>query len=607
MAYDSGEAPFDPVALARKYEAERAKRLRPDGLKQYVRLEGDHARFAADPHQPLRDRPAVTRTVEAVILGGGWTAILAGAELRKAGVTDVCVIEKAGDFGGTWYWNRYPGVACDTESYIYMPMLEEMGYMPEGNFASGPEILAYAQSVARRFGLYDQALFHTMIEEARWDEAASRWTIATDRGDRISARFFVMTSGALQTPKLPRIAGIGSFAGHSFHTSRWDFAYTGGDSGGGLDRLADKRVAIIGTGATAIQCIPHLAEACGHLFVVQRTPSSIDARNERPTDPAWYAAQEPGWQQRRIENFTRIVSMEPVDEDLIDDGWTRPMIAVMRRMTADMDEEAIAELIQMADFEAMEANRARVDAVVKDRADAEALKAWYNRFCKRPCFHDGYLQTYNRPNVTLIDTEGKGVDRITKAGFVARGREYPVDCIIYSTGFELGPYAETPIVPVIGRGGVPLAEKWRDGATTLHGFHVNGFPNFFVLSIIQSGWAANATHMLHEMARHVAHVVKALTDRGAARAEVSETAEAAWVAHHDDLATQLAHLWDKCTPGYFNNEGSPDHRATRNGPYAAGVMALLAILRNWRNDGGLEGLVIDRGSRRGAGSRSKAY
>ena len=583
---------FDPEALAEKYDAERDKRIRADGVHQYIRLQGKFARFEDDPHATELQRQPIAKDVEVAILGCGWGGLHTAVSLHKSGIRDICMLDKAGDFGGVWYWNRYPGVACDTESYVYMPLLEEMGYMPKANFASGPEILAHAQAIARRFELYDRALFQTAITEARWDDDAARWIISTHRGDRIRARFFVMTSGSLQLPKLPGIPGIDSFKGHSFHTSRWDFDYTGGDSLGGLDKLRDKRIAIIGTGATAVQCIPHLAQWSKHLYVFQRTPSSIDVRNERPTDKAWYTSQEPGWQMRRIENFTSLLTLIPVKEDLVNDGWTKRTFATLQKFRADMSEADIAAMLKQADFETQNAVRARVDAVVEDKATAEALKPWYERLCKRPCFHDEYLDVFNRANVTLVDTQGKGVERVTEDALVAGSKHFEVDCIIYSTGFELGPYTDAPVIPVIGRGGLTLAEKWRDGAMTLHGLHINGFPNFFMVSITQSAWGANFMHMLLEQGRHLAYIIAELTKRSVAVAEVGAEAEQAWVEHHEAIAPKMARIWEHCTPGFFNNEGQLNRRTARSGPYANGVMAMIDIFKRWRDEGELKGLVL---------------
>lgn len=588
---DKNVAP-DKGNILKRYALEKEKRNTDTTERRYTRMEGKFAHFQKDHNASFQERPAVELDVTAVVLGAGWAGIHAALNLKRAGVDDVCVIDKAADFGGVWYWNRYPGVACDTESYIYMPFLEEMGVMPQANYASGAEILNHAQAIARKYGLYENALFQTAITDARWDDESNRWRLTTDRGDRIVTKYFVVTAGALQTPKLPDIKGLEDFEGHCFHTSRWDYAYTGGDSSGGLSSLSGKRVAIVGTGATAIQCIPHVAQSASHLYVVQRTPSSVDVRNEHPTDQNWYTSQQHGWQTERIRNFTTVTSMEPCSIDLVNDGWTKPAIEAASRLHPGMSSDQIQEVLDAVDLENSDRIRARVSEVVHDPAVAERLKAWYPRMCKRPCFHDGYLDVYNRANVTLVDTEGKGIDHITRNGFHANGQDYEVDCIIFATGFELGPYAETPVtLPIIGRDGMTMKDKWRDGATTLHGFHIHGFPNFFIVSIAQSAWGFNFQHMLLEQGNHIGYLVSELERRGAIRAEVTAEAEAAWVMHHESLAKSAA--LENCTPGWLNNEGNLSSRTARSGPYGAGVNAFLAVLEGWRSAGAMEGLAIE--------------
>ena len=452
-----------PEALREKYRAERAKRLRGDGASQYLDMGADLAHYLDDPYSALGvDRAPLADAVEVAVIGGGFGGLLAGTHLRQAGVGDIRIIEKGGDFGGTWYWNRYPGAACDIESYIYLPLLEELGYIPVEKYSKQPEILAHSKAIAHKFGLYENACFQTEVTALEWDEADKRWIIRTSRGDAMRARFVIMANGPLHKPKLPGIPGIETFAGHAFHTSRWDYGYTGGDSSGGLTGLADKRVGIIGTGATAVQVVPKLAEAAGHLFVFQRTPSSIDVRNNRPTDPAWAAGLQPGWQARRIENFTAALAGLNIDEDMVGDAWTDVIRQVKARQPRAADLDAV---MQMADFEKMEQVRARIAATVRDPATAEALKPYYNRMCKRPCFHDDYLGAFNRPNITLVDTQGRGVERITATGAVVDGREYPLDCLIYATGFDTGTdFVRRTGYDIRGRGGITLSaqmERWR--------------------------------------------------------------------------------------------------------------------------------------------------
>src|SRR5262245_55893397 len=427
-----GDVDFDPDALKRKYLSERDKRLRADGNAQYIEVKAEFSRYIDDPYvEPGFTRAPVFDHVEFAIIGGGFGGLLMGARLREAGFKDLRVVESAGDFGGTWYWNRYPGAMCDVESYCYLPLLEELGYLPKHKYSFAPEILEHSRRIARHYHLYDDALMQTSITELRWDDAAARWIVSTSRGDRFKTQFVAMANGPLSRPKLPGIPGIGDFKGYTFHTSRWDYRYTGGDNSGNLTGLKDKRVGIIGTGATAVQCIPHLGEWAKQLYVFQRTPSSIDVRNNAETDFAWAATLPPGWQQRRMDNFNILTSGGHQDEDLVHDGWTDIFRNLMgpavkeasKKLGRRLTKHERAELLELADYRKMNQVRAHVDAIVQDKATAEALKPWYRQFCKRPCFHDEYLATFNRPNVTLVDTHGKGVERLTETGAIANGQE----------------------------------------------------------------------------------------------------------------------------------------------------------------------------------------
>jgi cation diffusion facilitator CzcD-associated flavoprotein CzcO len=583
-------------ALREKYRSERDKRVRSDGNEQYVEMTGQFAHYLDDPYMEVQERPALHDEVEVAIIGGGFGGLLVGARLREAGIEDLRVIEKGGDFGGTWYWNRYPGAACDVESYVYLPLLEEVGFIPRSKYTPAPEILEHSRNIARHFRLYDNACLSTEVTDLTWDEADRRWVISTNRGDRMRARYVVMANGPLHRPKLPGIPGVESFAGHSFHTSRWDYDYTGGDSTGGLTGLNDKVVGIIGTGATAVQCVPHLGAGAKQLYVFQRTPSSIDVRDDRPTDPEWAQQLEPGWQKRRMDNFNNLVSGIPEPEDLVADGWTDiigNLLIRIRQGRSDLSPQGLAETMELADFDKMEQIRARVDQIVQDPVMAEALKPWYRQFCKRPCFHDDYLPTFNRPNVTLVDTDGKGVDRITETSVWANGVEYPVDCLIYATGFEVGTdYARRAGYEVHGVGGQTLTEKWADGAATFQGFHSRGFPNCFIVSVVQSGFSVNFPHMLDEQAKHLAYLLGRVEAEGVTRVEASQEAEDAWVQTIIDMAQFNVKFLESCTPGYYNNEGRPAERSVRNGSYGAGSPAFIRVLESWRNDGQLAGLEL---------------
>ncbi len=589
---------FDPDALKAKYLAERDKRLRQDGNEQYVEIKGRFAHYLDDPYVKPVARAPLNDEMEVLVIGGGFGGLLAGARLREAGVQDIRIVEKGGDFGGTWYWNRYPGAACDIESYVYLPLLEELNFIPVEKYTRAPEILKHSRAIGEKFDLYRGAIFQTEVTEMRWDEAAKRWIVKTNKGDALRARFVVMANGPLHRPKLPGIPGVESFKGHSFHTSRWDYDYTGGDSNGNLTGLKDKVVGIIGTGATAVQCVPHLGAGAKHLYVFQRTPSSIDVRNNRPTDPQWAASLQPGWQKARMDNFNALVSGVPQAEDLVNDGWTDiigNMLALMRKQNEAGAAIDLAQTMQLADFKKMESVRARAQSTVRDPKTAEALKPYYNQFCKRPCFHDEYLETFNRPNVTLVDTDGKGVERITEKGIVANGKEYELDCLVYGTGFEVGTsYTRRAGYEVYGRGGQTLTDKWKDGVSTLHGMHARGFPNCLIVSNTQSGFTANFPHMLNEQAKHLAYIVKTAQDRQANVVEASQDSEDAWVQTIISTALMRQRFQEECTPGYYNNEGKPSALAARNGSYGLGSIPFIQLMEDWRKADDLNGLELSR-------------
>ena len=594
---------FDPNALREKYRQERDKRVRPDGNEQYQEVKGELAHYVEDPYvEPGFTREPLTDEVEIVIIGGGFGGQLAGARLRQAGLNDFRIIEKGGDFGGTWYWNRFPGAQCDIESYQYLPLLEDLGFIPKEKYSFAPEIITHARRIGKAFDLYDATCFQTEVTELGWDEERQRWIVATNRGDAIRARFVIMSNGPLNRPKLPAVPGINEFEGHSFHTSRWDYAYTGGDETGGLHKLADKRVGIIGTGATAIQCVPHLGEHAQQLYVFQRTPSSVDERGNKPTNPEWVETLTPGWQKRRRENFDDMLTGAPVEEDLVMDGWTdifRNLRTVLPPIRDDsVGPEETARVMEIADFKKMNQVRGRVDATVTDAATAEALKPWYRQFCKRPTFNDEYLPTFNRPNVTLVDTEGKGIDRVTKNGIVANGVEYEVDCLIFATGFEVGTaYTRRAGFEIRGRDGLTLTQHWdwgEGGVKTLHGYSSRGFPNCFHMGIVQNGLSPNFTTMLDGQAQHLAYLIGQVKERGATTVEPSAEAEAEWVATVKQFAASSYEFFESCTPGFYNGEGKPGTGVglVEQG-YAPGMNAFSRLLVEWREKGDLEGLVLE--------------
>jgi cyclohexanone monooxygenase len=601
-ATKQGKGSFSPEALKEKYRLEREKRLRADGDTQYLELGHLYKDVDQDPYvEPGFTRPALTEEIDVLVVGGGFGGLLSGARLRQAGVQSLRIVEKGGDFGGTWYWNRYPGAACDVESYIYMPLLEETGYIPTEKYAKAPEIFAHCQRIGRHFDLYKAALFQTQVQRMDWDENAKRWQISTNRGDRLSARFVIIAGGILHKAKLPGIPGIETFQGHSFHTSRWDYAYTGGSPTTPMDKLADKRVGIIGTGATSVQAIPKLGAAARQLYVFQRTPSGVGVRDNRPTDEAWAKSLQPGWQAERIHNFSAILSGVPTDVDLVKDGWTYifdDIIGAGAQRAKSLEEAA--ELRQMSDFRKMEEIRARVGAIVKDPVTAEALKPYYNQMCKRPCFHDEYLDTFNRPNVQLVDTEGKGVERITPTGVVVHGKEYPVDCLIYASGFEISSsYSRRLGFEIHGRGGQTLTERWAtEGVATLHGMQSRGYPNLMMCSVTQSGWAINFLHMISEQAKHAAYLIEQCMKKGYETVEPTQQAqEQWWQAILGRLQVTAIFGGADCTPGYLNNEGVRGHEgAIRHAPYGS-TLEFIDVLRKWREGDELAGMEVTRGGK----------
>jgi cation diffusion facilitator CzcD-associated flavoprotein CzcO len=600
---------FDIPTLREKYRYERDKRIIRDATDQYLRTTGDAAEAAGDdeayegdPHMPFVPREPISEDLDVAVLGGGWTGILAAYHLVKAGVTTFRNIDHSGDFGGVWYWNRYPGLQCDNDAYCYLPLLEEMDFMPSKKFSDGYEIREYAQSIARRFGLYDNALFHTLVKSLKWDEGIQRWRVSTDRGDDIRARFVIMAGGLLNVPKLPGIPGIHSFKGKMFHTARWEYEYTGGDQKHpNLEKLDDKRVAIIGTGATAIQAIPYLGRHSKQLYVIQRTPSTVDERHNQMTDPKWVKTLQPGWQKLRQQNFQRAAMgrFEKGEPDLICDIWTE----INRNLSAELNAEGWPELDiaafyarrEVVDYQVMERLRARVDSLVEDKETAEALKPYYRFLCKRPASNDEFYPTFNRPNVQLVDVSAsRGVERMTEKGFIAHGHEYEIDCMIFASGFEVTSDLDRRwgIDEIEGKGGVSLYDHWRDGYKSLHGMMTNGFPNQFFTGYVQSALNASTTEQMSGHARHIAYIISQALDRGVAAVEPTAEAQDAWVHHIRETAVDASQYLRECTPSYFNGEGDEKPRFYAGEPYGPGWDAFETLLADWRATGKLEGLAL---------------
>lgn len=591
-------AGFNPEALRARYKAERDKRIRENGADQYIEMTGEYARFAeedtyADPkftRDPLNDE------IDIAIIGGGFSGLLAAARLTDQGVSSFRIIEAGSDFGGTWYWNRYPGAQCDTEAYCYLPLLEELGYMPSEKYAYVNEIFEHSQRIGQRYDLYARTHFHTRVQSINWDASIDRWHIRTNRGDDLKARFVIMALGTTTRAKLPGIPGIDEFRGHSFHTSRWDYGYTGGDNTGGMTKLADKRVAVIGTGASAIQVIPRLARDAKELVVFQRTPSSIGLRRNHPTDPEWFASLQPGWQRERRENFAAQAAGQVVDNDLINDSWTEIFRAISAPKGANRPrtKEERDRVVELADMALMEQLRQRVEETVADPATAEALKPYYRVMCKRPTFNDEYLDCFNNDNVTLVDvSESKGVERITERGVVANGQEYEVDLIVYATGFEISAEFRRRLgIGIDGRDGLSLFDHWADGLQTLHGFTTRGFPNWFYIGVSQNAFSLNMTSMFDDQARHIAYLIAETMRRGKATIEPTEEAVDDWVTLLRSFYVGGAGFLESCTPGYYNNEGATSAGNGFFGSYTPGAAAFNELLEEWRAKGDLAGMEL---------------
>jgi len=540
-----------------KYKAFKETRR---GAADYIAMEGEFSRYLADVYSaPPVEREPLTDTCEILVIGAGFAGLLLWYKLREAGFQDVRFCEKGGDVGGTWYWNRYPGIACDVESYSYLPLLEEMSAFPTMKFASGFEILEYCQSMATKFGFYDHCLFHTTVERTDWDEATGRWTVCTDRGDTMRARYVVLANGILTTPKLARIEGMETFAGQSFHTSRWDYNV----------ELDGKRVGIIGTGATAVQVIPEIAKVVGQLVVFQRTPSTIDVRDQRATTreeiETW--SKEPGWARARRERLSRISSGRTALKG--NDDYLSGKVADFRERRQYDRQLSPQELIERqlnTNFRIMEQIRARVDAIVQDPKTSAALKPYYPYGCKRPTFHDEYLPTFNLPHVTLVDTAPLGVSTINARGVVHDGIEYPLDVLIYATGFQW--MATSTFNMITGRDGKTLRQKWKDeGVRTFLGLHSHGFPNLFIMSGPQGGGGQfNFTLGIEAHTDYVIWMLKTLRDSNTRVVDIRKELEIEYAAHCREVDIATSALRDCLS--YYNGDGGaePGSLAYYGGP-----------------------------------------
>ena len=546
-------------AIKKKFAEERDLRLnyRPEGTGQFnSNFDGDLAHFGEDTYnRDVKPREAMTDTVEVLFIGGGFSALLTAPQLRKAGVKSIRIVERGADVGGTWYWNRYPGAACDVVSYDYLPLLDEMDYVPKDRYAKAPEIYDHCKAIADRFDLYDLALFQTTVTHTTWLEDEKLWRIQTDRGDDMKARFVICANGPMSKPKLARIAGIERFKGHSFHTSRWDYDYCGKN----LEKLGDKRVAIIGTGATAVQAVPELAKNAKELYVFQRTPSSIDIRNDWPTDPNWARKLKPGWQEKRRQRNIEGPRLSPQQE----------------AERAKISKEEKIRRQENANIDYMMWIHDRIDEIVKDKATADSLKPWYMFMCKRPCFHDEYLPSFNLPNVHLVDTHGKGVNEITEKGPVFDGKEYEVDLIIYATGFEVqktGIYNQ-----IVGANGQEINDKYKDGIRTLFGVQSQGYPNMFIMAGYQASFQFNITDVLTVQGDYIASCIDYALKNNCESIDITPEIEEWWVQEVIDHRGKTDRN-KECTPGYYNFEGEENRR--QDGTYNGGFKRYIELIED---------------------------
>ncbi|GAP90886.1 putative monooxygenase [Rosellinia necatrix] len=591
---------LDTEAITTRYQAEREKRLRQDGVDQFKQTKGKLSRFKDDVSAPLIPRKPVKADVKVVICGAGFAGLATAVKLKDQGVKDIAIIDKGAGFGGTWYWNNYPGAACDVESYMYLPFLEETGYIPKDRFSYGPEIREQVARVVAKWDLEKNAYLSTAITSMVWDEPLRRWHVRTNHNDHFISQFVVLATGTFHEPKLPGIPGIEDFQRHHFHSGRWDYGFTGGDPTGNMTKLADKKVGIIGTGASAVQLVPHLAKCAKKLYVFQRTPSSIGLRANTKTDPNMAASLKPGWQQEMMDVFADIMQGELSEKECtgvegLEALTVREIYREGKEAGATISPQELPELFQLADFRLMDKLRKLVGDIVKDSDTAEKLKPWYSFMCKRPAFHNDYLGAFNNPNVELVDTEGQGVSYLTKTGVVANNKEYEVDLLVYSTGFDFETgvdfYRRTGI-KLVGSRGRGLDEAWsKKGPSTLFGLHIREFPNLFYIGPAQAGVTANWTHTTYVAGQHIAETVAAVIRDGSFQAiEPTEEAEEDWGKQIDEGAEMRVEFAKLCPPGYYNKEGKPGELPARLGYFPKGIMMWTRILKEWREEGTMKGM-----------------
>ncbi len=493
---------------------------------------------------------AATQNVDVAVVGAGFAGLYLLHRLRKAGFSAV-VLEEAGDVGGTWYWNRYPGARCDIQtidySYTFDPELETAWKWSE-KYATQPEILRYLGFVADRYDLRRDIRFGTRVTSATWDEAAQRWQIATDKGRKVSCRHYIMATGCLSTPKPPEIDGVKDFKGEVYFTGRWPHDGV---------KLAGKRVAVIGTGSSGIQAIPLIAEEAAQLTVFQRTPNfALPAHNGAPPADRLAALEgdRAAYREQARMSMTgvpypqqTVVSWQLSDaerRERFEAAWAAgDLVHILTQLWADQGVDAdgnklVADLI-----------REKIRTIVKDPETADALTPHDHPFgAKRPCLDTNYYATYNRPNVALVNLRAEPIKAITATGIITDKRSFDVDVIVFATGFDAMTGAIMAVHPVTGRGGKSLSNVWAGGPQTYLGLTVAGFPNFFMIT--GPGSPSVLSNMAVSIEQHVDWVVErlaALREAGFTTMEATDTAQAGWAQHMADCSMltlhRLANTW----------------------------------------------------------------
>ena len=498
------------------------------------------------------------RDFDAVIVGGGFAGLYMLHRFREQGMR-ARVLEAADGVGGTWYWNRYPGARCDVESmeysYQFSAELQQDWEWTE-RYASQPEILKYINYVADRFDLRRDIQLNTRVSSAIYDETTARWAIETENGEVLNAGYCIMATGCLSSTNLPQFEGLDDFKGPTYHTGQWPHA--------GVD-FTGQRVGIIGTGSSAIQAIPIIAEQAEHLTVLQRTPNySVPARNG-PLPTAVQQAIKAEYQQFRESNnempfafgsrhnFREDSAIEATIEERNDEYEQRwatgglPFLFAFGDLLFNMDANDTA-----GDF-----IRRKIHDIVTDKAVAEILSPQQVVGCKRLCADSNYYETYNRTNVTLVDISGDPIECITANGLRAKGQEFEFDCLVFATGFDAMTGALFNM-DIRGRGSLALREKWSAGPRTYLGLTTASFPNFFTIS--GPGSPSVLTNMLPSIEQHVdwiADCVAYLHDNDYACIEPSIAAEDAWVDHVNAVADST--LYPMCNSWYLgsNVPGKP--------------------------------------------------